>query len=225
MNNKTSTYLMVLNIVICGFFFINSFVLGHFFTSSRTVRSDVVQGILIGFALAFVAAQIYARIKATKVNGWITMFGLGEPSNGMLLRAAHAQIFPGPVNVPEEAMYWTTSGDGAGHTLSGKHDYIVHFPPGGLPPNSAFWSLTMGDTQNRFVPNPLNRYSVSDRSGLVPDGDGSVDIYLQNAAPAGHESNWLPAPAGNFILWLRVYIPGAAILNGEYAVPPIVEVS
>jgi hypothetical protein len=225
MNNKTSTYLMVLNIVICGFFFINSFVLGHFFTSSRTVRSDVVQGILIGFALAFVAAQIYARIKATKVNGWITMFGLGEPSNGMLLRAAHAQIFPGPVNVPEEAMYWTTSGDGAGHTLSGKHGYIVHFPPGGLPPNSAFWSLTMGDAQNRFVPNPLNRYSVSDRSGLVPNANGSVDIYLQNAAPAGHESNWLPAPAGNFILWLRVYIPGAAILNGEYTVPPIVEVS
>ncbi len=225
MNNRTSTYLMVLNGAICGFFFVNSFVLGRFFTSSRILRSDVVQGILIGFALAFVMAQIYARIKATKVNGWITMFGLGEPGNGMLLRAAHAQIFPGPVNVPQEAMYWTTSGDGAGHTLSGVHDYIIHFPPGGLPPNNAFWSLTMGDAQNRFVPNPLNRYSMSDRSGLVPNADGSVDIYLQNAAPAGHESNWLPAPAGNFILWLRVYIPGAAILKGEYAAPPIVEMS
>jgi hypothetical protein len=225
MNNRTSTYLMVLNIMICGFFFINSFVLGHFFTSTRTVRSDVVQGILIGFSLAFVISQIYARIKATKVNGWITMFGLGVPGNGMLLRAAHAQIFPGPVNVSEEAMYWTTSEDGAGHTLSGAHDYIMRFPPGGLPPNNAFWSLTMGDAKNRFVANPLNRYSVSDRSGLVPNADGSVDIYLQNAAPAGHESNWLPAPAGNFILWLRVYIPGAAILNGEYTVPPIVEVS
>jgi hypothetical protein len=225
MNNKTSTYLMVFNIVICGFFFIYSFVLGHFFTGSRTVRSDVVQGILIGFALAFVISQIYARIKSTKVNGWITMFGLGEPGNGIFLRAAHAQLFPGPVNVPQEAMYWTTSGDGAGHTLSGAHDYITHFPPGGLPPNNAFWSLTMGDAQNRFVANPINRYSVSDRSGLVPNADGSVDIYLQNTAPAGHESNWLPAPSGNFILWLRVYIPGAAILNGEYMVPPIVEVS
>jgi len=225
MNNKTSTYLMVLNIMICGFFFINSFVLGHFFTSSRTVRSDVVQGILIGFALAFVISQIYARIKSTKVNGWISMFGLGDPGNGMLLRAAHAQLFPGPVNVPQEAMYWTTSGDGAGHTLSGAHDYIIHFPPGGLPPNNAFWSLTMGDAQNRFVANPINRYSVSDRSGLMPNADGSVDIYLQNTAPAGHESNWLPAPSGKFILWLRVYIPGAAILNGKYTVPPIVKVS
>jgi hypothetical protein len=225
MNSRTSTYLMVVNGAICGFFFINSFVLGHFFTSSRTLRSDVVQGILIGFALAFVISQIYARIKTTKINGWITMFGLGEPGNGMFLRAAHAQIFPGPVSVPQEAMYWTTSGDGAGHTLSGKHDYTIHFPPGGLPPHNAFWSLTMGDARNHFVPNPINRYSVSDRSGLVPNTDGSVDIYLQNAAPAGHESNWLPAPAGNFILWLRVYIPGEAILNGEYAVPPIVQVS
>jgi hypothetical protein len=59
----------------------------------------------------------------------------------------------------------------------------------------------------------------------VANADGSVDIYLQKTAPAGHESNWLPAPSGKFILWLRVYMPGAAILNGEYTVPPIVEVS
>jgi hypothetical protein len=222
--NRTSTYLAVLNGVICGWFILNSFVFGHFFTSSRTGRTDVLQGFLIGWGLAFVTAQIYARIKATKVNGWITMFGLGEPGNGMLLRAAHAQLFPGPVNVPQEAMYWWTHGDGAGRTLHGQHDYIVHFPPGGLPPNDAFWSLTMGDAKNRFVANPINRYSVSDRSGLVPNTDGSVDIYIQNTAPAGHESNWLPAPAGKFILWLRVYVPGAAILKGEYVVPPVVEV-
>jgi hypothetical protein len=220
MNNRTATILTVLVGVICGFFFIRLF----FFAQTRTVRNDVVQGILIGGGMAFVTAQIYARIKATKVNGWITIFGAGVPGKGMLFRAACAQIFPGPVNVPQEAMYWTTSGDGAGHTLSGAHDYIMHFPPGGLPPNKAFWSLTMGDAQNRFVPNPINRYSVSDRSGLLPNADGSVDIYLQNTAPAGHESNWLPAPSGKFILWLRVYIPGAAILNGEYKVPPIVEV-
>jgi len=223
--NKKMTYLAVLVGGVCGFFIINSFVLGHFFTNSRSMFTDVLQGFLIGFGLAFVTAQIFARIKATKVNGWITMFGLGVPGNGMMLRAAHAQLFPGPVNVPQEAMYWWTNVDGAGHSLSGKHDYVMHFPPGGLPPNKAFWSLTMGDAQNRYVANPINRYSVSDRSELGPNADGSVDIYLQNTAPAGHEINWLPGPVGNFILWLRVYIPDAAILNGKYTVPPIVEVS
>jgi len=190
----------------------------------RSIRTDVVQGIIGGVVLGFFTAQIFAGIKATKVNGWITIFGCGVPGNGMLFRAACALIFPGPINVPQEAMYWKTSKDGAGHGLNGRHDYMMHFPPGGLPPNDAFWSLTMGDARNRFVANPINRYSVSDRSGLVSNADGSVDIYIQNAAPAGHQSNWLPAPAGAFILWLRVYMPGAAILDGKYKVPPIVEV-
>jgi hypothetical protein len=222
MSRTTFTYFTVLIGAICAYFIIR--LLFFIDLSTRTVRSDVIQGVLIGFGLAFVTAQIYARIKATRVNGWITMFGLGVPGNGMFLRAAHAQLFPGPVNVPQEAMYWWTHADGAGHTLSGQHDYVMHFPPGGLPPNDAFWSLTMGDAKNRFVANPLNRYCVSDRSGLASNADGSVDIYIQKAAPAGHESNWLPAPAGNFILWLRAYEPGQAILDGKYEVPPVVEV-
>lgn len=121
-------------------------------------------------------------------------------------------------------MYWTTSVDGANQGLSGGHEYIMHFPAGGLPPNNAFWSLTMGDAKNRFVANSINRYSVSDRSGLVSNADGSVDIYIQNTAPADCSSNWLPAPSGKFILWLRVYMPNEAILDGKYTVPPVVGV-
>ena len=218
--SRTSSYLAVLVGLICVSFIVNLL----FFVHSRTLRNDVVQGILIGGGLAFVTAQVVARIKATKVNGWITVYGLGEPGNNMFLRAAHAQLFPGPVHIPQEAMYWWTNADGAGRTLSGRHDYIIHFPPGGLPPNQAFWSLTMGTAKNHFVANPIDRYSVSDRSGLVPNADGSVDICVQNAAPAGRESNWLPAPTGSFLLWLRVYVPGQAILDGTWKVPPVVEV-
>ncbi len=75
-----------------------------------------------------------------------------------------------------------------------------------------------------MVENPIHRYSVGGRSGLVPNADGSVDVYIQNTAPVARESNWLPAPARNFMLWLRVYQPGAAILNGAFSVPPVVEV-
>lgn len=190
----------------------------------RTKTLDVVQGILCGVGLAFITLIIIGNAYVTRVNGWTTMFGCGEPRNGILRRAACAVVFPGPINVPQEAMYWTTSKDSAGHTLNGRHCYIMHFPAGQLPPNDAFWSLTMGDAKNHFVANPIDRYSVGDRSSLVPNADGSVDIYIQNAVPVGHESNWLPASTGKFILWLRVYMPGAAILDGEYTVPPIVEV-
>lgn len=193
------------------------------YTSTRTITTDVVQGILVGIGLAFITLIIIGNAYVTKVNGWATMFGCGKPGNSILRRAACNVIFLGPINVPQEAMYWTTSKDGEGHTLSGSHDYIMHFPPGGLPQNHAFWSLTMGDSKNRFVANPINRYSVSDRSGLASNADGSVDIYIQNSAPLEHESNWLPAPSGKFILWLRVYLPGQTILDGEYKVPPIMK--
>jgi hypothetical protein len=182
-----------------------------------------VQGIIVGGVLAFLTSQILMHAYVTKVDGWTTMYRCGEPGNRILYRAACAQTFPGPINVPQEAMYWTTKVDSTGQKLSGRHDYIMHFPAGRLPPNDAFWSLTTGDARNHFVPNQINRYSVSDRSGLVPNADGSVAIYIQNATPAGHESNWLPAPTGKFILWLRVYLPGATIIDGKYKVPPVVE--
>ena len=219
MTRTTYSLLAALIGVICGFVLIRSIL----FADSLTLRNDLLQGALVGAGLGIATIEILARIKTTTSNGWITVFGCGRPGNGIFMRAACAWIFPGPVNVPEEAMYWRTRVDGAGHALSGQRDYVLRFPPGGLPPSDAFWSLTMADTRERFVANPIDRYSVGDRSGLAPNPDGSVDIYIQNAAPSGHESNWLPAPAGGFILWLRAYMPGAAILRGEYSVPPVVE--
>lgn len=220
MTSRPWTWLTALIGVICGY----AFVKGFFFIHSRPVTTDVIQGVLCGVGFAFVTNYILAKVWGSRVNGWTTMYGCGEPGNGMFRRAASAHAFLGPVNVPQEAMYWTTSVDGAGHSLSGAHRYGLHFPAGGLPPNDAFWSLTMGDARNHFVANPIHRYSVSDRSGLVPNDDGSVDVYIQNAAPPGHETNWLPAPQGRFILWLRVYVPGAPVLDGSYRVPPVVEV-
>ena len=219
-NSRPFTLLAVFFGVICSYAVIHSFVFIH----TRSVASDAIQGIFAGFGLAFFTVQMLAKIKVTKVNGWITMFGCGLPGNHIFSRAVCSQTFLGPVNIPQEAMYWTTSVDGARRDLSGEHNYIMHFPVGGLPPNNAFWSLTMGDAGNRFVANPIDRYSVSDRSGLVPNADGSVDIYIQNIAPTDRESNWLPAPSDKFNLWLRVYMPGATILDGKYNVPPVVEV-
>lgn len=217
MSERTYAYFVALIGAVCAYVVFHRL----FFPASLTLRNALVQGFFIGWGLAVVTVEILARIKATRINGWITIFGCGEPGNSMFLRAACARIFLGPVNSPQEAMYWKTQVDGAGHMLSGEHNYILHFPPNGLPPVDAFWSLTMADAKERFVANPINRYCVSDRSGLVPNADGSVDIYLQNAAPAGHESNWLPAPMGNFRLWLRAYMPGAAVLDGTYRVPPV----
>ena len=192
--------------------------------ASLTLRSALLQGVLVGWGLAVVTVEVLGRIKASRSNGWITIYGCGEPGNGMFLRAACARVFIGPVNSPQEAVYWKTEVDGEGHSLSGKHNYILRFPPNGLPRVDAFWSLTMADAKEHFVDNPIRRYCVSDRSGLLPNEDGSVEIFLQNLPPSGHESNWLPAPHGDFRLWLRAYMPGTAILDRTYVVPPVVQV-
>src|SRR5215471_1542518 len=121
------------------------------FVFKRSVGLDIVQGILIGIGLAFLTILIvFPTVYATKVNGWTTMYGCGESGDGILKRAACNVAFPGPINVPEEAMYWTTKTDSAGHALSGTHDYVMYFPAGQLPPNNAFWSLTMSDETNHF---------------------------------------------------------------------------
>jgi hypothetical protein len=189
--------------------------------------THAVQGVIVGAVLAFLTAQIImnAVVKAntTTVNGWSTTSKCGQPGNGILLRAAFARNLPA-VNVAQEAAYWTTTIDSVGRRLSGQRDYVLHFPKGQLPPNDAFWSLTMTDVPGYMVSNPIDRYSVGSRSGLVPNADGSIDIYIQNAAPAGHESNWLPAPTGYFKLMLRAYLPGRTVLDGEYHVPPVMKV-
>jgi hypothetical protein len=105
----------------------------------------------------------------------------------------------------------------------------MHFDKGQLPPVRGFWSLTMYDGDFFFVANPLNRYSISARQNLKANADGSVDLYLQKESPgADRESNWLPAPAGKFILMLRLYWPDEdepSILDGTWVIPPVKRVS
>jgi Uncharacterized conserved protein len=190
-------------------------------------QSGVVQGIIIGATLAFLTAILImnavGRGITTTANGWSSIRRCGQPGNGILVRAACAKALP-VVNVFEEAAYWTTTTDGSGHKLSGRNRYVLHFPAGQLPPNDAFWSLTMTDVVGYMVHNPIGRSSIDDRSNLAKNADDSVDIYLQQAAPSGHEQNWLPAPPGSFKLMLRAYLPGAAILDGTYRVPQVTEV-
>jgi hypothetical protein len=192
---------------------------------SWVASSGVVQGVIIGVTLAFLTTILVldsvAKAETTTVNGWSAVRRAGQTGNGLLVRAALQKALP-VVNVFEEAAYWTTSVDSAGKKLSGEHAYRLHFAPGHLPPNDAFWSLTATDTVGYMVRSPSGRSSVDDHSGLVTNPDGSVDVLLRPQAPGGPSQNWLPTPTGRFKLTLRAYLPGAAILDGSYQVPPVV---
>jgi hypothetical protein len=124
-----------------------------------------------------------------------------------------------------EAAYAQAFQDGDGLQLNGAHRYRIRFDT--PPPVGAFWSVTMYDIpEYHLVDNPINRYSVGDRTpGLVRGPDGSLTLFLQYHAPeADDQPNWLPAPEGDFRPMLRMYQPGAAVLDGTYEIPPIVRV-
>jgi hypothetical protein len=86
----------------------------------------------------------------------------------------------------------------------------------------AFWSLTVYGLDRFLVTNPINRYSIGDRTkGLQYNADGSLEFYIQHEVPMGKESNWLPTPADAFYLLFQAYQPRAELLTGAYKVPPV----
>jgi len=165
-----------------------------------------------------------------RVNGWMyppSTMGRAGQYDDFLTRAA-SQCWAGIVaNDPEEAVYLNTITDAEGIPLSGANDYVMRFPPNGLPDVGAFWSVSMYGMDHNFVDNPLDRYKLgSYPEGLMHfDPDGGLTIYVQHESPgADRESNWLPAPAGGFYLIMRTYLPGTNILNQTWEPPAVVAV-
>jgi len=162
------------------------------------------------------------------IDGWGFTTKTGIYGTDYLMRALVTAIGLG-ANRPQDAVYPTSQKDGDGQAYNGANKYVMRFAKGHLPPVEGFWSLTMYDGAYFFVPNPLNRYSVSARQDLKPNPDGSVDLYIQKDSPgADKEANWLPAPAGKFILMLRMYWPqesNPSIIDGTWTIPPVRKVS
>lgn len=155
-------------------------------------------------------------------NGFAFTTKGGIYGTDYLMRALITAIGLG-CNRPQDAVYPTSEKDAEGHKYSGANKYVMRFPKGHLPPAEGFWSLTMYDSGYFFVSNPINRYSVSARQDLKENPDGSTDLYIQKDSPGkDKESNWLPAPAGDFVLMLRMYWPqetDPSIINGTWTVP------
>ena len=163
------------------------------------------------------------------VNGWVVTKGLGRYGTDYMKRAVVA-AFGWPANIQEDAVYPFTEIDSEGKPLTGANRYTLTFPAGQAPPVNGFWSITMYEIDQGwwFVPNRLNKFTVSPRNNLKPNADGSVTLYFQNESPgADKENNWLPAPKGPFIPMLRMYWPkevAPSILDGSWAPPHVQKV-
>jgi hypothetical protein len=134
---------------------------------------------------------------------------------------AKSNIF---VNSPNETKYYYQDLDAKGGRLNGANRYTVTFAPGRTPPVNGFWSLTLYNEHHFFAPNEIKRYSVGTKNkDLVFAKDGSLTVYVQSQAPSDREQrmNWLPAPSGDFSLYVRAYWPKSSVTDGSWTPPPV----
>lgn len=173
----------------------------------------------------------YDQVGVDAGNGWQRQENGGAWGTDWYGRALAAVIYI-YVNDYHEAAYLIRGTDAQGELLQGRYRYTMRFEKGQLPPVDAakggFWSLTMYDRDYYMMPtSPNGRHNIGtvnlDANELIFADDGSLTLYLSSDAPAGAagKANWLPAPADQFALLVRAYVPTEAILDGRYKLPDV----
>jgi hypothetical protein len=192
---------------------------------SPELRTAIEQGMADAWADL---ARLQKRIDAKEVTLG-DLFGTREYLKNNYLYRMAAAVNGIYGNSKQEAMYPIYAIDADDQKLDGSKRYTVRFAPGQLPPVNAFWSLTMYELPaSLLVANPLNRYLLN--SPMLPqfkkDADGGLTLYIQNESPGNDkEANWLPAPKGPFVMFMRLYWPKEEALEGKWTAPPLQRVT
>jgi hypothetical protein len=192
---------------------------GKSFDSAKVSDDVLAHGAATGLKLMHDKAPTIARV----TNGWqMNTDTMGVYGNYYLKRAIVALVGLG-ANQPDDAIYPLAISDSDGNPVLAENKYVLHFSKEELPPVDAFWSLTMYDAEGFQVANPINRFAIGDRDPLSFNGDGSLDLFIQNEHPgSNNESNWLPASkSGHLGLTLRLYAPRPQVANGIWNPPAI----
>jgi hypothetical protein len=192
---------------------------GKSFDSTKVTGDVLAHGVAAGLKLMHDKLPTIARV----TYGWqMNTDTIGVYGNYYLKRAIVAQAGLG-ANQPDDAIYPLAISDSDGNPVVAENEYILHFSKDELPPVDAFWSLTMYDAEGFQVANSINRFAIGDRDPLSFNGDGSLNLYIQNDNPGSDkETNWLPAPkSGRLGLTLRLYAPRPQVANGSWNPPTI----
>jgi hypothetical protein len=164
------------------------------------------------------AALIESGSRSHLARPWAANYALGRYGSDYMTRALVAYKGLGGL-ASDEAIYAMGDFDGDKQPLDGHHSYQMRFEPGDLPPVDFFWSITLYDADRFLYTNPYNRFSMGDRTlGLQRDPDGGLTLLTSHQPPA-NKANWLPAPAGQFYLILRMYGPRPD--TPSWCIPPL----
>ena len=153
-------------------------------------------------------------------NGWSTGRDATGFGSDIVKRAVGAKFGLGGHQAIENRSY-TAQCDADGDKLDGATPLSLRFDAGNLPPCNAFWSLTAYGTDLYLVENEIDRWSIGDRTpGLVYGEDGSLTLHIGAQRPADVH-NWLPVPAGPYLLGMRVYEGKPDVVDCRWFPPPL----
>jgi hypothetical protein len=110
--------------------------------------------------------------------------------------------------------------DGDGEWLSGGNTYRLHVPPN--PPAKQFWSVTAyAEATRQMVVTEQGRPDISSRKeDIVPNEDGSIDVYFGPEAPDGKEANWVQTvPGEGWFAYFRFYGPTEPFFDKSWVLP------
>ena len=147
---------------------------------------------------------------------------------GWITAAAVAQVGLG-ANLAADGAYPQLMRDSGGELLSGAsgNSYSLNFSSTGIPPittNNGFWSVTIYDSKNNLYSSTTNSYYYTSQvcgvyalgSIQLASASGIPTLYFQNSTPTNSARlpYWIPVPAGDFTVLMRLYNPVAANTNG-----------
>jgi hypothetical protein len=183
----------------------------------RELRRAVAVGAARGLERVLTAAE---SPPGETIGHWRIRFRLGRHGTDYLRRAAAAcaGLEAGPA---DDELPVLTQADVNGRQLTGRRGYSISFAPWSLPPVHGYWTLLTYDAREPLVDNPVERYSIGDWNGLVPEPDGTVTIRVQHPDPGPDVPNWLPAPPGPFNLLLQLCWPQREVLDRRWTPPAV----
>ena len=195
---------------------------GRSFDPARVAKVD-------GAKLREVAERIAKEMLAKATDPAFkeeSLLGLFQPKGRMTLANLLFQSVIGPIGLPASEAVYPAIATADGKPMNAQHDYVVRMSKDELPPERAFWSLTLYDVDNGFfIPNERKKYSVGENAGMKLNDKGGIDVHVAAKKPEGvAQENWLPIQRKDeaLSLILRVYVPDLEKLKKW--VPPKAEI-